>query len=210
MDAIKKIRNRAKIEELDYLFIMNCLSSYKQPNDKLTKLLKKEQLIRVKKGIYIFGKEYRNRPYSLEILANLIYGPSYVSYEYALSYYNLIPEKVERITCACNKKIKKFETPIANFIYYYIPPSKYSIGIKIESLDNFSNFLIATKEKALSDYLARLKKFNTPQDLLDFLVESMRIDPNQLQTFNIKLMKEISKIYQNKNVTLLCQIIQNC
>lgn len=52
---------------------MDCLSSYKQPRIKLMRLIKNKQLIRIKKGIYLFGKEYRKRPYSLEVLANLIY-----------------------------------------------------------------------------------------------------------------------------------------
>ena len=164
MNVMKNLRNKAKTEELDYLLIMNCLSSYKQPRDKLTKLLKTNQLIRIKKGIYVFGEEYRNRPYSLEILANLIYGPSYISFEYALAYHNLIPEKVTRITSACSKRIKQFTTPVGNFIYYYVAPLKYPVGIKIESIDENSNFLIATKEKALTDYLSRIKSFNNKED----------------------------------------------
>jgi len=209
MDIMKILRNKAKIEELDYLFIMNCLSFYKQPRDKLTKLLKNNQLIRIKKGIYIFGEEYRYRPYSLEILANLLYGPSYISFEYALSYYNLIPEKVTRITSACSKRIKQFTTPVGDFVYYYLAPLKYPVGIKIESIDENSNFLIATKEKALSDYLARIKLFNNKDDLFEYLIESMRIDPTELKNFNFSLMEEISKIYKNKNIDLLCQIIKN-
>ena len=208
MDVMKNLRNKAKTEELDYLFIMNCLSSYKQPRDKLTKLLKNHQLMRIKKGIYIFGKEYRNRPYSLEILANLLYGPSYISFEYALAYYNLIPEKVTRITSACNKRIKQFTTPVGDFVYYYIAPLKYFIGIKIASIDENSNFLIATKEKALSDYLARIKTFDTKDDLFEYLIESMRIDPKALQNFDISLLEEISKTYKNKNIDLLCQLIK--
>ena len=43
MNIMKNLRNKAKTEELDYLLIMNCLSSYKQPRDKLTKLLKTNQ-----------------------------------------------------------------------------------------------------------------------------------------------------------------------
>ncbi len=208
MDIMRSIRKKAKTEELDYLYIMGCLSSYKQPRDKLTKLLKTNKLIRVKKGIYIFGEEYRNRPYSLEILANLLYGPSYISFEYALSYYNLIPEKVVRVTCASNKRKKEFSTPVGNFIYYYVAPSKYPIGIAIESIDENSHFLIATKEKALADYLSKIKPFKTKKDLYQYLVESMRIDPKELGKFKVSLSEELSKIYKNKNVNLLWQILK--
>lgn len=208
MDIMSKIRKKAKTEEFDYLFLMDCLSMYKQPKDKLSKLIKADKLIRVKKGIYVFGKEYQQRPYSLEILANLIYGPSYVSFEYALSYYNLIPEKVVRITSACCKKIKNFSTPVGDFIYYYIAPKKFPSGITLKSVDKNTNFLIATKEKALADYIARIKSFENKKSLFDYLIEGMRIDQNDLFNFKRVLVQEISENYKNKNVDLLCKILK--
>lgn len=50
----------------------------------MTALLRKKAIIRVKKGLYVFGPEVRRRPFSLEVLANTIYGPSYISLQYAL------------------------------------------------------------------------------------------------------------------------------
>jgi hypothetical protein len=35
-------------------------------------------------GIYVFGERYRRSPFSREVLANMIYGPSYISLDYAL------------------------------------------------------------------------------------------------------------------------------
>ena len=43
---------RTSNEELDYGFVMDCLSSYKNPRVKLCCLLKIGALIRVKRGIY--------------------------------------------------------------------------------------------------------------------------------------------------------------
>lgn len=208
MDIMTKIRGRAKSEEVDYLFIMECLSMYRQPRAKLTSLLKDQQLIRVKKGLYVFGKEYQQRPYSLEVLANLIYGPSYISFEYALAYYNLIPETVTRVTSACSKRIKHFTTPVGEFVYYYVPPEKFSSGISWQSVDENTHFLIATKEKALADYVARIKPFGNKKDLLLYLVEGMRIDSDELFNFNTSLMDEISHYYKNRNVTFLCSILK--
>jgi hypothetical protein len=205
---MNEIRKKAKTEELDYLFLMDCLSSYKQPRSKLTKLLKSKKLIRVKKGLYIFGKEYRQRPYSLEVLANLIYGPSYISYEYALSYHNLIPEKIVRVTSACSKKSKYFSTPVGDFIYHYLALTKFPLGITWESIDETTHFLIATKEKALADYVAKIKSFKNKEDLFLYLVEGMRIDPDHLFNLRLNLMKEISKNYKNKNVDFLCHIVK--
>lgn len=208
MDIMLSLRERAQTEEIDYLFVMNCLSAYRQPRDKLTQLIASEHLIRIKKGLYVFGKKYRKRPFSLEILANQIYGPSYISFEYALSYYGLIPEKVTRVTSACTKRIKKFETPVADFIYYYISNQKYSVGITLKSIDESSHFLIATKEKALSDYVARLKPFSSREDLLAYLTEGMRITKKDIMSLCVNSMLEIAKCYQNRNVSFLCEILQ--
>src|SRR6266404_6285360 len=90
--------NKSPYEELDYGFVMDCLKDYKNPRVKLNHLLKIGALVRVKKGIYIFGKNFARQPYSQEVLANMIYGPSYVSLEWACQYYRLIPEKVTTVT----------------------------------------------------------------------------------------------------------------
>lgn len=206
MDIIWEIRKKAKTEELDYLFLMECLSSYKHPRDKLTDLLKAKELIRVKKGLYVFGKEFSLRPYSLEVLANLIYGPSCVSLEYALSYYGLIPEKVTSVTSLCSKRNKEISSPVGQFIYYYLDPKKYSVGVTWESVDEKTHFLIATKEKALSDYLARQKKFSDRHELLTYLVDGMRIDEDDIASLRRPLLEEICTSYKNKNVDLLCTI----
>src|SRR3990167_5668562 len=107
--------SRAPHEELDYGFVMDCLSSYKNPRVKLNHLLKIEALIRVKKGIYIFGKRFARQPYSSEVLANMIYGPSYVSLEWACQYYRLIPEKVTTVTSITTRRSKQFQTPLGLF-----------------------------------------------------------------------------------------------
>ena len=84
----------------------------------------------MKKGLYIFGEEYRRKPYSREILANLIYGPSYISLDYALQHYGLIPERVEAITSVARGRSRKFSTPIGLFTYRMIPLNAFRIGMK--------------------------------------------------------------------------------
>ncbi len=78
------IRKMIPYEEFDYQTLLGALKGYARPRDRITALLRKGVIIRVKKGLYVFGEHERRRPYSREILANLIYGPSYISLEYAL------------------------------------------------------------------------------------------------------------------------------
>src|SRR5258708_26257092 len=84
---IFKIRRSAKREEIDYLFLMHALAEYRSPRNKIQAFLRSKELIRIKKGLYIFGEKARQEAFSKEILANLIYGPSAISLEYALAYY---------------------------------------------------------------------------------------------------------------------------
>jgi predicted transcriptional regulator of viral defense system len=95
---MESIRKHIPNEEFDYQTLLHGLGQYSRPRDKISDLLRKGVIIRVKKGIYIFGEDYRRRPFSREILANLIYGPSYISLEYALHYFGLIPERVEAVS----------------------------------------------------------------------------------------------------------------
>jgi hypothetical protein len=69
---IETFRNQILHEEFDYQTLMDGLKGYARPRDKISDPLQKGIIIRVKKGLYIFGDEYRRRPYSREILANLM------------------------------------------------------------------------------------------------------------------------------------------
>lgn len=73
---IEKLRKKAGREEIDYQFLLPLLAKYAYPRDKISSWLKAGDLIRVKKGLYVFGKDAALHPYSKEVLANLIYGPS--------------------------------------------------------------------------------------------------------------------------------------
>ena len=65
------------------------LNNYKNPRDKLAHMVKKKECIPVIQGLYETNPTtpgYR--------LANTICSPSYLSFEFALSYHGLIPEAV--------------------------------------------------------------------------------------------------------------------
>ena len=59
---------------------MDFLKGYRSPRDKISRMIKKKEIIQVKKGLYVLSPEFGNQ-INLKILANLIYGPSYISLE---------------------------------------------------------------------------------------------------------------------------------
>ncbi|MBH1989501.1 MAG: hypothetical protein I8H75_01175 [Myxococcaceae bacterium] len=183
---------------IDYVSLIEQLKGYRNPRDKIKHLLKNQSLVRVKKGLYIAGDSQRQEPVCLEALANLIYGPSYISYEYALSYYGLIPERTPVLTCATTQKSKGFDTPLGCFRYQHLSFSRYSVGV----LHN-NQFLIASAEKALSDLVARQKLFSSKLTLHTYLVDDLRLESETLQNLDSSLLKEIASQYRNPNVRLL-------
>jgi predicted transcriptional regulator of viral defense system len=194
------LRNSALTEEFDYNFIKHLLRNYKNPRVKINDLLKKEAIVRVKKGLYVFGPELAREPYCKETLANLIYGPSYISLEYALSFYGLIPERVEVITSVTNKRKKYFSTPIGIFTYRYINPSMYSYGITLYEIDERHSILIATPEKALLDMLHFSNKMTDAAQIEHYLFENLRFDRDGLSDFSLKRVKKLAKLYGNNAI----------
>src|SRR5262249_19556355 len=128
---IQELRHLINQEIIDYNLLKDALKNYAHPRRNISAWLKSGDLVRIKKGLYVFGDKAKREPYSLELLANLIYGPSAVSLEYALSYYGLIPERVPTVTSITNKRKKSFATPVGNFTYQYLSAEKFAIGIQL-------------------------------------------------------------------------------
>lgn len=190
--AMAILQERSMVNELDYQFVMHCLRYFGSPRSKLTHLLKSGALIRVKKGLYLLGDRFKHSPYCFELLANLIYGPSYVSLERALHIYGLIPEHVEAVTSVTTKVSMEFRTPVGHFLYAHRPMKGYSIGVTTSQLSSRENFLIATPEKALTDLLTiRRGKVTSMHDMEQILLEDLRIEEEDLLALDTKLLRTI-------------------
>ncbi len=184
--------NKAPSEELEYGFVMECLKTYKNPRVKLNHLLKIGALIRVKKGIYIFGENFARSPYSSEVLANMIYGPSYVSLEWACQYYRLIPEKVMTVTSITTGRHKQFETPIGSFTYDHLSAKAFAVGVTFIQFSDHQRALVATKEKALVDLLViRRGSFSSKKHFEETLLEDLRIEEEDLEKLDLVLLQQI-------------------
>jgi hypothetical protein len=207
IEILRKIAGR---EEIDYQFLLSALSEYSHPRDKISNWIKSGELIRIKKGLYVFGKHISLIPFSHEILANLIYGPSAISLNYALSYYGLIPERTTTITSITNKRNKVFSTPVGEFTYHYLSPMKYPVGIELMNESTNNHFLIASPEKALCDYIHlrdRTIALESREDIHAYLFHDLRIDENILRSFRVNKLSEICHAYKDKRLTLLKQFI---
>jgi predicted transcriptional regulator of viral defense system len=205
---LRKIVDR---EEIDYQLLLTALKDYSRPRDKISSLLKSGDLIRVKKGLYTFGRNIATRAYSKELFANLIYGPSAISLRYALAFYGLIPERVETITSVTNNRIKHFDTPIGHFDYRYLNQKKYPVGLTLDDTNKKQAFLIASPEKALVDQMHLIDKdivISNENELEAYLLADLRLDEALLKKFKLKTLKELQHAYQDSRLALLLSYVQ--
>lgn len=206
----KDLRQTIPFEEFDYQALMDALADYARPRDKVTDLLAKGVIIRVKKGLYVFGDQWRRKPFSREILANLLYGPSCVSLDYALHHHGLIPERVEAVTSVTPKRGARFSTPVGLFLYSSVPKAGFAVGLGRAELEDGRAFLISVPEKALVDKLlqGRGLGLRSQKECLTYLVEDLRIEEAALRDLDARLLDELSQAYHSPRVALLAGLVR--
>ena len=115
--------------------------------------LKSGEVIQLRRGLYHLFSSVFPALVSTEMLANLIYGPSYVSLESALSYHGWIPEAVHNCTSVTSGRPRNFDTPHGRFSYVRIKQTPLMAGVLCEQATG-GMFLVATPLKALADIVA--------------------------------------------------------
>ena len=177
---------------------------YKNLNQKISIECKKGNLIRIKKGLYS-----DNINIDKQVIANICYEPSYISFEYALSYHGLIPEHVSVITSATYNK-KNNKRYIANgqiFEYKSIPNAAFPYGIIFLTNEEGIKYKIASKEKALCDLLYIKKPVRSIKDLKILLFEDLRIDEEYFKSLNIEFIKSFGNKYRSNTIKILIKYI---
>jgi hypothetical protein len=202
------IRDSIPGDVVDYRQLTSLLGSYAKPRDRITALLAAGELIRVRKGLYVLGERYRREALVREQLANLIYGPSYVSLDYALSRHGLIPERVDEVTSVTTGEHRRFVTPMGVFSYRKIAPRRYAQGMEWRG-DGVARYLMASPEKALADKVASDRRLRRPTsaDVRAYLLYDLRIDVDQLAKLDLTRLHGIADGYRSHRVSVLARTV---
>lgn len=181
------------------LSVMENLKNYASPKARLTRLLGAGKLIQVRRGLFVDDTAVSRRA-----LAPLIYGPSYISFQYALASYGLIPERVEVVTCASfNKnKNKLYHTPFGAYRYLYLPTAVYPYGLRLAE-DEGASYLIASEEKALCDAVYKAPAVTTVTEMDSLLLDDWRMDPGELGGMDRDFISWLAPMYGRKALRAL-------
>ena len=156
---------------------------------KLHRLAKNGLIIRLTKGYYTLP----NRLDHIPEIANLLYVPSYLSFEFALSFFGIISQVPYTVTLATNRKSRK--TVLADKkIEYRQLKRKLFFGFTKQD-----NFFIATPEKALLDQLYLVSRGLT----------TLSLDELDLSTVDKIKLLEMSKTFPTPTKKLINQIINH-
>ncbi len=112
---MKNVLSRIETPYVDAQTLLIFLADYRKPRECISRMVKNEQLIRLKNGFYLIADRIKSGSHTVipyEQVANLLYGPSYVSLEWALSFYGMIPERVHTVTSMTLGRNKEYRTPI--------------------------------------------------------------------------------------------------
>jgi len=162
-------------------------------------------VLKLKRGLYILNEEDREITPSRLFLANLLYSPSYVSLEYALGFYGLIPEKVEDLTSVTTKKTIIFKNAFGVFRYQHLKDGLFFGFKEIKDENNFP-IIIAEPEKAVLDFIY-LNMENFKNKEADIFILSYRFQ--NLESLRRKMLKDFSKRYENAVVSYATEELLN-
>lgn len=119
---------------------------------------KKGLFERLKKGLYGLKGALPHE----EVIANALYRPSYISFEYALAKYGIIPEMPYVVTSATTKATCSFSIRGREFSYRKIKKEAFAGYLPVREDDH--TFFIAEPEKALVDYFYFLSLGKVPKN----------------------------------------------
>ncbi|MCC7202350.1 MAG: hypothetical protein IT393_06810 [Nitrospirae bacterium] len=157
---------------------------------------KKGLMLELRKGLYVLNESDRKIALSRPFLANQVYSPSYVSTEYALGFYDLIPERVADVTSVTTRKTASFENPFGLFLYQHVGIPCF--GGFIERKDeNGLPFMIAAPEKAVIDFLyLNLARFEPGQP--EVFETSFRFQ--NLDQLDLGYMDTLTPVFHSKKL----------
>ena len=155
------------------------------------------EVVRVHRSLYCLADKYLRQKLDLRVLAQRIYGPSYISLESALSHHGWIPEAVYAVTSVSLERSREYDTPLGVFGFTRVPQKTLYAEVPRVEEPNAGSFLLASPLKALADYVYVHKcDWNSARPV----IESLRIDENLLAGIESGRLDRLAGNYSSRRV----------
>lgn len=155
----------------------------------LKKLTDNKIILRIERGKYLLN----SKNIKTFNIANLIYSPSYISFETALNYHGILSQFPYEITSATTKKSTKKQIFNIHYSYNHLKTNLYF------GYEKINNVLIAFAEKALLDQIYLSLKGH----------KNISINEYDLEKIKKTKLKEFLKKYPQTKQTQKMKLIVN-
>ncbi|MDT8287370.1 MAG: hypothetical protein RQ748_09695 [Elusimicrobiales bacterium] len=164
------------------------------------------RIVKLRRGLYMLGAGERRLEPGRAYLAGQIYQPSYVSLEYALSVYGLIPERPADMTSVSARKTAVFVNDFGTFSYQSVKPSVFRGFTAVKDETGFPYFM-AEPEKAVADfvYLNLGKCPSAEKEAGEYLAEAFRFQ--DLASLRRRRLKEYFALFGMKKMDRIADAI---
>lgn len=158
------------------------------------------ELLRLRRGSYVLAREFRSQPAHPFALAQAFDAGSYVSFETALAHHGWIPEAVRTVASVTSgRKSSRHDHPVfGSFSFHPLAlDSDYFLDMveRIELTGQVA--LVARPVRALMDLVCLRKQ---EWRGLGWLVDGLRIEPEQLRSITSADIRSLSLVYRNQRV----------
>lgn len=187
------------------------LGDYQRPNDKVSEWLAEGALQPLRRGLYLTGPLLRGTQACLPLVANHLYGPSYVSLDYALANHGLIPEGVAEVTSVTPRPSRRFTNSLGLFSFSHLPLRYYAIGQQLgEGADGIC-YLIASPTKALCDRLVLSRQLLplSRAAMREWLLDDLRLDEDRLSELSLGQINQcVAAGFKQRQLSTLLTVIE--
>lgn len=184
--------------------ILDDLKDYGNPQCKLQRLVRDGAYTKVVRGLYETDPKTPGR-----YLASAIRSPSYLSFEYALRYYNMIPEMVRVFTSATfdTGKTKTYRNAFGTYTFRDSPKEAFYVGVHVIE-ESGRTYCIATREKAVCDELYLKSPVRSRKALKEMLYEDLRLEEDDILSLDRDMVRELSRRYHSTSVSALSDYLE--
>ncbi|QQR91331.1 MAG: hypothetical protein IPJ88_06295 [Myxococcales bacterium] len=176
-------------------------------HNKLSRELRKGNLIRLRRGVYALGDSWQEKGLHPFAVANRLYMPSYVSLESALKHYDLIPERVAETSSVSRRASYTCSNVLGAFSYHWLPERLFRAGFVREVTQGHA-YLIASPLKAFLDLChLRDKGFVS----LDEMVDDLRLDTGRfrelLREQSNQSILDLAEVYRSERLRKVIDVL---
>ena len=179
-------------------------SNYGNIYTKIKREVNNGVLFQIKRGIY--STSLNENSFAI---ANTLIAPSYISFETALAYYGMIPERVVLVMSATSglNKIKMFKNNYGSFYYQDVYENVFNEGVDYVEVESGNKIYIASKEKALLDTISKISPRKSVKEVRELLFDDLRIDEIEFDNLNKDRLVELSKLYRGHTFIYLRKML---